>query len=387
MSNANGPLLGQNGLSPGGEAGLDQRVVQRGGEDRLPGGRGGLDLDRVQVLPPGAGGLLTPVREGARGRHRHGRVLDERVAVRAEQTMDMGVAGPWGAVDLQVGPGLVHSAQREAEPHLDHLAGVGGPAPHQAERPQGGRADAVEVQPGAAVHQPPVVPQQLPPVSCVALDVGGQRGALHDGLGLDNAGTDGLEVRAQGDGRAVGNVQPAHREVDHDPGVAGGREGVAVHGATRAHGQLAADPGAEGARVVAGLGPLVEQVPALAQAVQRLQHRGHPEIVVVLPDGPGPGLLEVGEAGRELPVVQLGRHALGVQLVAPVTSGVGAGVRARRHHAERERRAGMGVADLRLRPPPRLGQSVRDRQVGGRAPDEGVDVFDHGQPPGHRRRC
>jgi hypothetical protein len=36
----------------------------------------------------------------------------------------------------------------------------------------------------------------------------------------------------------------------------------------------------------------------------------------------------------------------------------------------------MGVADLRLRPPPRGGETARPRQVGSGGPDEGIDVVE-----------
>ena len=320
-----------------------------------------------------------------RSRDRHGGILDQRLPGRPDDR-DRPGGRRWRTVDLQVVAGLLHPAQGEAEAHLDHLAGLGGPTPHQAERAQRGGPDPVEVQARAAVHQPPVVPQQLPPVARVALDMGGERGSLHHGLGLRHSGAEGLQVRPQRDRRAVGDGQPAHREVDDEPGVAVRREGVAVHRGSRAHGQLAADARAEGAGVVAGLGPLVGQLPGLAQTVQRLEHRGDPEVVVVLPDRAGPRLLEVGEARGDLPVVQLDRDTLGIELIAAVAGRVRAGVGAGRHHAEREGRARMGIPHLRLGPPPGLGQPVRDRQVGGRTPDEGVDVFEHEHPPEHQRR-
>ena len=46
------------------EARLDQRMVESGGEDRLPGSRGGLDLDLVEVLAPHRRGLRAPALEG-----------------------------------------------------------------------------------------------------------------------------------------------------------------------------------------------------------------------------------------------------------------------------------------------------------------------------------
>ena len=113
-------------------------------------------------------------------------------AVSARRSVERGTR-PVAAVGRpQVVPGLLHAAQREAEPELDHLPGLGRAAPHQAEGAQGGRPDPVEVQPGAAVHQPPVVPQQLAPVAGVALQVHGQRGTLDDHLGLGDAGPEAL---------------------------------------------------------------------------------------------------------------------------------------------------------------------------------------------------
>jgi hypothetical protein len=39
----------------------------------------------------------------------------------------------------------------------------------------------------------------------------------------------------------------------------------------------------------------------------------------------------------------------------------------------------MGVADLRLRPPPRGGETARGRKVGRGGPDERINVVKNGQ--------
>ena len=332
------------------EAGLDQRVVERGGEDRPPLAGRGVHRDGVQVLAPLGGGVgaagVEPVRAGA-------------------------------AVVAQVLLRLLDAAQREPEPQLDDLTGPGRSAPHQPERAQRGRPDPVEVEPGAAGDESPVVPEQLAEVRAVALQVHGQRRPLDDHLGLGDAGLQGLQVGPQRDGGAVRDEQAAQREVDDDPRVVVLRERVAVDRAARADGDLAADARRQGGRVVAGLGDLVAQLPAGAEGVERLEHRGDPEVVVVLADRAGAGLVEVAEAGGDLLLVHPGRHALGVQLVQPVAGGVGAGVGAGRHHAERVGRARVGVADLRLGPPPAGGQALRRGELGRAGPDEGVHVLEH----------
>src|SRR5207244_11135608 len=77
------------------EAGLDQRVVQRGRHHPAPGRRTALDPDPAHVVAPGRPGT------GAYGAER-GR--------------------PLPALALPVPPGLLAAAQREPEPHLDRLA-------------------------------------------------------------------------------------------------------------------------------------------------------------------------------------------------------------------------------------------------------------------------
>jgi hypothetical protein len=147
------------------------------------------------------------------------------------------------------------STPRSEKPNrsFQHLAGLRRPAPHQTERPQGGRPDPVEVQPGAAGHQPPVVPEQLTPVAGIALDV--HRQGVPSTTSSPWA-TPGVicEVGAQRDRRAVGDADAALGEVDDQAGVAVGGERVPVHRALRAHGELAADAGTQGGRVVARLG-------------------------------------------------------------------------------------------------------------------------------------
>ena len=69
-------------------------------------------------------------------------------------------------------------------PQLDRLPRGGRAAPQQAERPQCGGPDVVEVESRAALHQAPVVPEHLTPARCVALDVERERSALYHDLAL-----------------------------------------------------------------------------------------------------------------------------------------------------------------------------------------------------------
>jgi hypothetical protein len=133
-------------------------------------------------------------------------------------------------------------------------------------------------------------------MASVTFQVNRQRGALHDNLGLGDAGGDGFDVRAKWDCCAVRNGQAAHREVDHQPRVLVRGKGVAMYRALGSDGELATDAGAEGGGVVARLSPLVVELPGVAEAVERLQHRRNPEVVVVLADRSGAGLLKMGEA-------------------------------------------------------------------------------------------
>ena len=72
-------------------------------------------------------------------------------------------------------------------------------------------------------------------------------------------------------------------------------------------------------------------------------------------------------------------HALETLRVPPVTGGVGAGVRARRHHAQRRRGTRVGVTYLGFRPPPRGGQTAGLRQGGRRGSDERINIVEDGQ--------
>ena len=78
------------------------------------------------------------------------------------------------------------------------------------------------VEPGAAGHEPSVVPEHLAPRLGVALDVDGERRTLDDDLALGDPRADRLEVRPQRDGLAVRDRQAAEREVDHDAARCGG---------------------------------------------------------------------------------------------------------------------------------------------------------------------
>src|SRR6188768_763925 len=131
------------------------------------------------------------------------------------------------AVGMQVLLGLLYASQRETESQLQHLAWFGWSAPHQTEGAQRGWSNSIEVQPGAARHQAPVVPQQLPPIARVALQVHCQRDAFYNDFGLGYPGCDGLDVCTQWNRCTVRNCEAAHREIDHWPGVLVGWKGVA----------------------------------------------------------------------------------------------------------------------------------------------------------------
>ena len=104
------------------------------------------------------------------------------------------------------GPSRVRDAAIGAEFCLGLLDATGGRAVARALGParsdratssrtaQRRRPDPIEVQPGAALHQPPVVPQQLPQVASVALQVDGQRRPLDDDLCLCDSGPENLEM-------------------------------------------------------------------------------------------------------------------------------------------------------------------------------------------------
>ena len=280
-----------------GEARLDERVVHRGREDGAALGARRGDLDAAEVLAPGLLGRLVPVGEAG---------------------------GPVAAVGAQVALGLLDAAHRESETQFDRLAVAHGPRPHEPEGAQGRGAYRVKVEARSAVHEPSVVPEQLPPVPRVALDVHGERRALHDDLALRDPGGDGVQLRAQRNRLAVRDGEAAEREVDHEARVAVPGEGVAVHGALGPHGELGAHARAERGGVAAGGGLLVAQRPRAAERVERLEHGRDAEVVVVLANRPRAALLEVREAAREGLVVEAGRQALGAEVVLPVSRGVGA---------------------------------------------------------------
>ena len=231
MSNTNGPVVGQNGLSLGAKQGLISEwysavanTVRRVAGGRRPTGdrQSRLLAGHVRGSVPARGRSTSESPSGPPDRRSRSRRRFSRACSTPRSEKPNRTSTTW--------PGSV------------------GPAPHQAERPQGRRTDAVEVQPGAAGHQPAVVPEHLPPVPGVALDVDGQRRALDDDLGLGDAGPMASRCARSGTVAPWGMASPPQREVDHDPGVAVGRERVAVHGALRPDGQLAADAGVERAR-------------------------------------------------------------------------------------------------------------------------------------------
>src|SRR6185436_12147069 len=119
----------------------------------------------------------------------------------------------------------------------------------------------------------------------------------------------------------VWNREAAHGEIDHQSCVPVRREGVAVHRTLGADRELTSNARAQVRGVVPRLGPLVEQFPRVAEIVEGLLHWGHSEVVVVLANRSGPGLLKVGESGGDLAVVDLGWHAFSAQLVEPVAGG------------------------------------------------------------------
>ena len=124
MSNANGPAVVQNGLSSGGEARLDQRVVERGAEDRALVGR-----TRPRPQPCRGGRATRPwVRARRRRSDRARRRTPRRRFARA----------------------CSHPRSENPMPQLDRLPGSRRAHEHQPERPQRRRPDAVEVEAGAA---------------------------------------------------------------------------------------------------------------------------------------------------------------------------------------------------------------------------------------------
>ena len=194
MSKTKGPSPGPERALRRGQARLDQRVVERRGEH-------GLALRATGC----------PTRTTSRcSRHASGGRLAPGGEARPARP----------AVAVEVLARLLDAAQREADAQLDGLPGPRRARPHQPERAQRGRADVVEVEPGAAGHQAAVVPEHLPPLVVVALDVDGERRALDDDLALGDPGREGLQVGAQRDGaRRTGS--PGRRARSRSPaGVA-----------------------------------------------------------------------------------------------------------------------------------------------------------------------
>ena len=335
------------------EARLDQRVVERSREDRAALARCGLDADGVEpVRPVGTGRRTAPLEAASAG----------------------------AAVGVEVATGLLDATQREPEPQLDCLAGLGRAEQDQTERSQRGRTDRVELQLCATWHQPLVVPEHLTPRGGVALDVHRQRRPFDDDLAFGDTGLERGQMRPGRHGTTVLNRKATEREVDHQPGIPLSWKRVAVHRRFRTDRQLGPDAVLQRRRVVARLGCFVIQRPHRAEVVERVHHRGDAEVVVVLADRAGARLLEVRETRRNETLVQHRRDTFGRELVDPVPGRVGAGVGACGDHPERRRRAGVGVADLRLRPPPRGGQTHWRCELGDVGPDEGIDRFDH-RPP------
>ncbi len=208
----------------------------------------------------------------------------------------------------------------------------------------------------------------------------GQWDTLHDDLALHRIRSHRAQMCPHRDGLTVLDGEPAVREVDDDSSITAGGKRVAVDGALGPDRQLTANPRAEGCGVVARLGDLVGERPAGTELVQRIEHRGDSEVVVVLADRSRARLLEVGEP-RRLEAVEQGRgHPFGAHLVEAVPRGVGPRVGTRRHHAEGVHRSRVGVADLWFREPPRRGQAVGLGQLGDAGADERIDRIDH-------RRC
>ncbi len=120
----------------GGEARLDQRVVERGREDRAALARGGLDPNGIEAVGPVGSSCSAAAFEAA----------------------------PAGtAVGVEVRAGLLDATEREAQPELDPLSGLGRAEQDQAEGAQRGGTDRVELELGAPGHEPLVVPEHLAP--------------------------------------------------------------------------------------------------------------------------------------------------------------------------------------------------------------------------------
>ena len=345
------PVTGPERGLVAGEARLEEAVVERRREDGPLRRVAALDRHTAEVVVPGGLRGRTPARE------------------HVTTTTD---------VRTEVAFRLLGAAQREPESHLDDVAGGRRAEHEQPEWSQRRLTDRVELELATTDHEPAVVPQQLSPsVGGVELGVDGDLDPLEGHLAAGGQRPDPFERRPPGHGRAVVDCQPAVREVEHDPRVLVAREGVAVHRGLRPDGQLAGDARVQRRPVRPGTRVLVVERPGRPELVQRQQHGGDAEVVVVLADRAGPRLLEVGEPGRLDPVQQPPGLSVGVQVVEAVPGRVRAGVRAGRDHPQRVAGTGVGVADLCLRPPPAGGQPVGRWQVRRSRADERVDGLTH----------
>ena len=362
MSNTNGPDPGQNGLSSAAKHGLISEWYSAVANTVC----WSLELDSVRTASRW-------VRHVSRvDRRRRSNDSNEALSSVDALTSRSAWTSRWRFVRAPL-----DASQGEPDPQLDGLAGLGRPAQQQSERPQRRRADRVEVEPGRARDQPAVVPELLAPVAAIPLEVDGEWCTLHGDLAVGNPRFEQAHVGSRRDGHTVVDEQTTVRQIDDDPRIASGR------GTCSGGRHSSVRPSARRARRSAGSSrssrarrSRVPHRPQRPERVQRLEHRGDPDVVVVLADRTGARLAEVREPGRNETIVERVGDALGRQLVQAVARRVRAGVRAHRCHPQRERRAGMGVADRRLRPPPRGGEPFGRWQIGDVGPDERVDGVD-----------
>ena len=198
-----------------GEAGLDQRVVERGGEHLAAGRRAALHLDPVEVVGPAGAGRGSRMRSKAGSASPHSRRRFSQACSQPRSEKPIRTSTVWPA---RAGP-------MNSSPN--------------------GRSvvvpDPVEVEPGATLDQPPVVPEHLPPAGAGDLDGHRERHALQHHRALRPAEAEVLHVGPQRNRLAVLERQPAAGQVQHHPRAAALRERVAVHGDLLADRDLAAD--------------------------------------------------------------------------------------------------------------------------------------------------
>ena len=246
MSNANGPGVGQNGLSSSAKQGLISEWYSAVANTVRRAGVPPSTWTRSRWSRPAVAGALAQRVEGV-------------VVV---------------AALARAGSSRAWSQPRSENPSRTSTVWPARVGPHeqQAERAQRGLPDAVEVEPGAALDQPAVVPEHLPPAGAADLDVHRQRHALEHDRALRPAAAEVLDVGPQRDRAPVLDREAAAGEVDDDPRAAVLGERVPVDGDLLADGDLAADAGVEAwPRSSRGSAASSVSGPGLAERVERLR--------------------------------------------------------------------------------------------------------------------